>query len=106
ETERWLSRDPIGEDRGLNLYAYCANDPLNCNDALGLSFFSALSNFVVGGVLGAAATYVVGVAVAVATVAASPVVVVAAAGVAVGVVAYGGYKLGKALYGVGTGEEA
>ena len=25
---RWLSRDPIAEDGGLNLYAYCAQNPL------------------------------------------------------------------------------
>ncbi len=29
ETGRWLSTDPIGEDGGLNLYAYMVNDPMN-----------------------------------------------------------------------------
>ncbi len=33
---RWLSRDPIGEREGLNLYAYVRNDPLNRRDPLGL----------------------------------------------------------------------
>jgi len=33
---RWLSRDPIGEQDGPNLYAYVHNDPLNTYDALGL----------------------------------------------------------------------
>ena len=33
---RWLSRDPIGEDGGLNLYGYVVNDPLNKTDILGL----------------------------------------------------------------------
>ncbi len=33
---RWLSRDPIGEAGGFNLYAYCGNDPVNRHDALGL----------------------------------------------------------------------
>ena len=33
---RWLSRDPIGEDGGLNLYAYVGNNPLNRVDFLGL----------------------------------------------------------------------
>ena len=33
---RWLSRDPIGEAGGFNLYAYCGNDPVNGWDYLGL----------------------------------------------------------------------
>ncbi len=33
---KWLSRDPLGEQGGLNLTAFCANDPLNHVDALGL----------------------------------------------------------------------
>ena len=36
ELGRWLSRDPIEENGGLNLYAYCNNDPLNCVDLPGL----------------------------------------------------------------------
>jgi RHS repeat-associated protein len=34
---RWLSRDPIEEQGGQNLYAYAANDPLNGLDARGAS---------------------------------------------------------------------
>ena len=33
----WLSRDPIAENGGLNLYAYVGNDPINWVDPLGLS---------------------------------------------------------------------
>lgn len=33
---RWLSRDPLGEAAGTNLYAYCNNDPINYWDPLGL----------------------------------------------------------------------
>ena len=33
---RWISRDPIGGDGGPNLYAFCANDPVNGVDPLGL----------------------------------------------------------------------
>lgn len=34
---RWLSRDPLGEAGGFNLYAYCGNDPVNRHDPLGLA---------------------------------------------------------------------
>jgi len=33
----WLSRDPIAENGGINLYAYAANNPINLIDILGLS---------------------------------------------------------------------
>ena len=36
-TGRWLSRDPIGESGGLNLYAAAANTPENRYDFLGLT---------------------------------------------------------------------
>ena len=35
-TGRWLSKDPIGLSGGLNLYAFCGNDPINSTDAIGL----------------------------------------------------------------------
>src|SRR5574344_1919734 len=33
---RWLSRDPIEEQGGLNLYGFVNNDPVNSHDMLGL----------------------------------------------------------------------
>ena len=36
ETGRWLSKDPIGLSGGLNLYAFCGNDPVNISDGIGL----------------------------------------------------------------------
>ena len=36
ELRRWLSRDPIEEDGGLNLYAMCGNDAVNGVDLYGL----------------------------------------------------------------------
>jgi RHS repeat-associated protein len=33
---KWLSRDPKGEEGGINLTAFCRNDPLNNYDPLGL----------------------------------------------------------------------
>jgi RHS repeat-associated protein len=34
---RWLSRDPIGEEGGINLYGYVGNAPINLFDPLGLA---------------------------------------------------------------------
>lgn len=36
EMGRWLSRDPLEEQGGVNLYAFVANDPVNQVDFLGL----------------------------------------------------------------------
>ena len=35
-TTKWISKDPQGEAGGWNLTAFCANDPINNYDALGL----------------------------------------------------------------------
>lgn len=36
QTTRWLSRDPIAESGGINLYGYVGNNPINYWDPLGL----------------------------------------------------------------------
>jgi RHS repeat-associated protein len=36
-TGRWLSKDPIGLEGGLNLYVFCENDPVNWVDPWGLA---------------------------------------------------------------------
>ncbi|MCK5887350.1 MAG: RHS repeat-associated core domain-containing protein, partial [Alcanivorax sp.] len=36
ETGRWLSKDPIRIKGGLNQYEFCANNPVNCVDPMGL----------------------------------------------------------------------
>jgi RHS repeat-associated protein len=33
--QRWINRDPIEEEGGLNLYGFCGNNSLNCFDYLG-----------------------------------------------------------------------
>lgn len=60
---RWLSRDPIEEQGGLNLYGYVLNDPVNMVDPLGQNFMdvvnavagSPFTPFVLAGVGGVAA---------------------------------------------------
>ena len=37
---RWLSRDPIGEEGGHNLYAFVANNPVSGLDPLGLALYA------------------------------------------------------------------
>lgn len=37
---RWLNRDPIGEQGGFNLYAFCRNDPINNYDKNGCAYFA------------------------------------------------------------------
>lgn len=39
QSGRWLSRDPLGEEAGMNLYAYVGGDPVNGVDPLGLYTF-------------------------------------------------------------------
>lgn len=36
---RWLTRDPMGYDGGVNLYGYCGNDPVDYSDSLGFFKF-------------------------------------------------------------------
>jgi RHS repeat-associated protein len=39
-TGRWLSRDPLGEDAGVNLYAMISNDPVDGVDPTGLVLYA------------------------------------------------------------------
>lgn len=42
---RWLSRDPIEEEGGVNLYGFSGNDPVNHADLRGLILFDQSSSF-------------------------------------------------------------
>ena len=36
---RWLNRDPLEEDGGVNLYAMCGNRPVDCFDSIGTDVY-------------------------------------------------------------------
>ncbi len=61
-TGRWLSKDPILLEGGLNLYAFCGNDPVNFTDPLGLLTWSQVGHFAAGMAIGAGIAAVVVVA--------------------------------------------
>jgi RHS repeat-associated protein len=42
---RWLSRDPIEEDGGLNLYGFVENEPIGLVDMLGRKIFFVFADF-------------------------------------------------------------
>ncbi|MEM7792084.1 MAG: RHS repeat-associated core domain-containing protein [Verrucomicrobiota bacterium] len=46
ETGRWLSRDPIEEEGGLNLYRFVGNNGVNQTDYLGLSIVDWINGIV------------------------------------------------------------
>ncbi len=39
--QRWISRDPIGEDGGFNLYGFIGNDPMGMLDPWGLESYES-----------------------------------------------------------------
>ena len=51
---RWLSRDPLAEETGLNLYVYVMNNPINGFDPLGLVNWGLLGRSSIGLVANAA----------------------------------------------------
>jgi hypothetical protein len=38
QLQRWINRDPLGEEGGMNLYAFVGNNPIGFADYEGLSF--------------------------------------------------------------------
>jgi RHS repeat-associated protein len=51
DTGRWLKRDQINEQGGLNTYGFCRNQATTCTDALGKDFIAVASRPVGGNVL-------------------------------------------------------
>jgi RHS repeat-associated protein len=47
ETTRWLSRDPIWESGGMNLYGYVGGSPLMLTDPLGLAWYNNWNDFTI-----------------------------------------------------------
>ena len=45
---RFVTRDPLGYEGGINLYAYCGNNPVNAVDPSGLDALDLFSNFFAG----------------------------------------------------------
>ena len=45
---RWLTRDPIGYPGGLNLYAYCGDEPVRGVDQSGYKAFASSTDFSLG----------------------------------------------------------
>ncbi|MBS2010083.1 MAG: hypothetical protein JST01_23745 [Cyanobacteria bacterium SZAS TMP-1] len=41
---RFINRDPIGEEGGVNLYAYCENNPIGFHDPSGLQAYNKINN--------------------------------------------------------------
>ncbi len=51
DSGHWLSRDPIEEEGGLNLYDYVGNNPVNYDDPLGLDAgtYTSVQSFITAG---------------------------------------------------------
>jgi len=54
---RWISRDPLGEAGGINLYDYVGNAPVNFVDPKGEFLIGAVVGGVVGAISGATGAY-------------------------------------------------
>ena len=48
ETGRWINRDPIEEQGGVNLYGMVSNDPINKIDPFGLDFIALAARPIIG----------------------------------------------------------
>jgi RHS repeat-associated protein len=101
-TGRWISRDPLEEPGGVNLYGYAGDNPISRLDPLGLSWQSNLACFIKGAGIGAGGALLIGGGVIAAGALGAPVALVSAAllgvgaigAVAAGVSGYSAYSSG------------
>jgi RHS repeat-associated protein len=47
-TQRWLNRDPLGENGGINLYGFVVNDPINSLDSDGRGIMRDIGKGIAG----------------------------------------------------------
>jgi RHS repeat-associated protein len=92
---RWLSRDLLSEEGGLNLYTYALNDPMNVLDAFGLFSWSCFGK---GALDGATATLAIVVGAALL----ATIAPVAAPAITAVLLIAGGVGIVRSLYGIAT----
>lgn len=91
ELGRWLSRDPLGESVGTNLYGYVGNNPISRIDPLGADWLGRAVSGIAWGAAGAAGGAATGASLGLPTVATGPGFVITEPTAIAGGALLGGY---------------